>query len=338
MHTGLSRIWISRILAVLLLFALLTGCGALPQPTPSSNVTPTSGSTISTSNDSLSPNKTGISIDEGSLHIDASNGIQCPSDFVTQGPPDNPGNFINVLNPANNLVLATNRLTYDSNELQQIKNYLNAVSTDEQASVPIPDTLQYVLGGPTTTDTSRSLYLSGVPNNFIDDCTLVLQITNTSQNPLQIASVGVQLATDTQPNNYQYRLLDICNILSGGSACEFGGGPTPCDQYLAPIKLSAGSTNAIFSTSTLDTEACGELTLNPGDVKNIFIYFYSPQNLIYSLVPQLNVDTASGPNTLTLSALTSTLAFANSNQFTCYGLQNDTFVAESPLPATAECV
>jgi hypothetical protein len=334
MRSHPSRMQANPVIVFSLLFFLITGCGSQTQSAPPSTSTPNSSgasSPATSSLDSLAVNKTGVSIDEGGLHIDASNGIQCPTGAVTNGPPDNPGNLIGKYK-ANDLVLATSRLTYDSNELQQIQQYAEAGAIGVQK----PETLQWVLGGPTVTDTSRSLYLRGNPINSIDDCGLTLQITNTSQNILQIASVGVQLVADTQQNNYHYRLIDFCTLAS--DICIFGGGPSPCDQYIATIKLGAGSTNAGFSTSTAGSETCGELTLNPGDVKSLYVYFYSPQNLIYSLVPQLVVDTSSGPNTLTLTALTSTLAFANKGQFTCYGLHNDAFVAEMSPPPTSECI
>jgi hypothetical protein len=318
---------------VLLLLVLLTGCGTLGQtagstPTSSMSDTPTAISSTPTSDPSvrLTPNKNGISIDLSGLHIDASDGVQCPLGAVTNGPPDNPGPLVSGQR-GNNLVLATDRLTYDANELQQMSDYVNSVGNP---TTPVPDTLQWVLGGPT--DTSHVASGGG----YIYNCGIRLGLTNTSQNSIQISNAGVQLAGDTQQNNYHYRLIDICTIIT---SCKSGGGPGDCSQYFATIKLGTGPINAVFSAIPEGRDSsCGELTLNPGDEKTLYVYIYSAQNLIYSVVPQLVLTTVSGPNTLTLTDLTSTLAFANGSQFTCYALHGDTFVAETTPPTYFYCL
>jgi hypothetical protein len=257
----------------------------------------------------------GISIDQSGLHIDASDGVQCPFGPLS-GPPDNPGP-VGIPFPGNNLVLATDRLTYDANERQQMSDYVGSMGSPTPN--PMPDTLRWVLGGPI--DTSPRVHYN---------CGFSLGLTNTSQNSIQISNVGVQLAGDTQQNNYHYRLVDICTI---NPACQQGGGPGDCTQYSATIKLDTGPINTVFSAIPAGHDSsCGELTLNPGDEKTLYVYVYSAQNLIYSVVPQLVLTTASGPNTLTLTDLTSALAFANGSQFTCYALQGDTFVAETTPP------
>ena len=322
---------IAKVLIVLLLLVLLTGCGSQNQPANSSNSTPTPISSSPTSNpsDNLSPNIVGISIDQANLHIDASDGIKCPLGTATQGPPDNPGPIISNQS-GNNLVLATNRLTYDSNEIQQMQDYVNNIHSN---SVQMPNTLRWVLGGPI--DTNRILNINGSASGHIDDCGVHFQLTNTGQDLIQVASIGVQLTEGTQQNNYQYRLIDVCTLVQ----CMVGGGGGSCSLWYATIKLAAGSTNAVFSASPIGSDpSCGELTLNPGQEEDLYVSFYSPQNLIYSIVPQLTLDTSNGPNTLTLTELTSTLAFANGSQFTCYGLQGDTFTPETTPPPNSECI
>ena len=225
----------------------------------------------------------------------------------------------------------TDRLTYDANEINQMSDYLGSAGHPVS---PLPNTLRWVLGGPT--DTSQAVYIDGKVIGYIYNCGISLGLTNTSQNSIQITNVGVQLAGDTQQNNYHYRLIDICTITQ---ACRFGAGPGDCSQYFATIKLGTGPINTVFSAiPARHDSSCGELTLNPGEEKTLYVYIYSAQNLIYSIVPQLVLTTASGPNTLTLTALTSTLAFANGSQFTCYALHGDTFVAETTPPPNPVCL
>jgi hypothetical protein len=173
---------------------------------------------------------------------------------------------------------------------------------------------------------------------YIYDCSLRLALTNTSHNLIQIAGVGVQLTGSTHQNDYQYHLIDPCTLPN--LACGFGASETPCDQYFATIKLGLNSTSTVLSATPVGRAgpSCGELTLNPGGVKALYVYFYSPSNLIYSVVPQLILDTSNGKNTLQLPQLMSRLAFAKGSQFTCYGLRGDTFVVEKEVPPNSYCL
>jgi len=338
---------LNKILTTILLLVLLTGCGSQNQtntsstsnPTASSHSTPTSisGSTLTSSqNDIFSMNKTGVSIDKANLHIDAHSGIQCPG-HVTSGTPDKPGMYASDL-PGYVTVLANNRLTYDSNEIQQMKDYLGGRSSE------MPSTLQLVLGGPI--GGTLPYHDGGQTIGHIDDCSISFEITNTGQNTIQIASAGVQLLKSTHKNSYQYRLIDQCTLvpmpgMPVGSPCIFfGGGPGTCDRYSAIVKLGSVAANtSFFGTPKGDDSSCNELTLNPKDTKKLDIYFYSPQNLIYSVMPQLTLNTSSGQNILSLPELTSTLAFAYDSQFVCYGLQGDAFVLENPsLVTSSYCI
>jgi hypothetical protein len=311
-------------LVVLLLLVLFTGCGTQGQRANTASPASTAISNSPTSDPSLrlTPNKNGIAIDLSGLHIDASKGVQCP---------DNSGPLGGVTS-GNILVLATDRLTYNANELQQMRDYVE--SAGSPTPNPMPDTLHWVLGGPT--DTGHVVYIDGLAGGYIDNCGVELGLTNTSQNAIQIANVGVQLAGDTQQNNYHYRLIDMCTITP---YCRSGGGPGDCSQYSATIKLDTGPINAVFSAIPAGSDSsCGELTLNPKEEKTLSVYIYSAQNLIYSVVPQLVLTTGSGPNTLTLTDLTSTLAFANGSQYTCYALRGDIFVAETPPLSSSVCI
>ena len=327
------------ILVTFLLLVTLAGCSSQNQTTASPSPTPTSistGTLTSSQNDIFSKNKTGISIDKANLHIDASSGIQCPGN-VTSGTPNSPGMYVGQMR-GYWTVLATNHLTYDNTEIQQMKDYFG------NSSSKMPGTLQLVLGGPI--GGTLPYNTGGETIGHIDDCSISFEITNTGQNTIQIASAGVQLMKSAQKNSYQYRLIDQCSIvpLPGspvGSPCAFsGGGPGDCDHYSAIVKLgSAAANTSFFGTPKGGDSSCNELTLNPKDTKELGIYFYSPKNLIYSVIPQLTLNTSTGQNILSLPKLTSTLAFAYDSQFVCYGLQGDTFVLENPsLVTSSSCI
>jgi hypothetical protein len=330
-----------RVLAVCLVLVLLSSCASQNPPTSGATTTPipatptpgiTSTPTTNIDN-SLTTNPTGISIDKGGLHIDVAKGIQCPSDALSKGTSANPGPGDFVPDQANNLVLTGDPQTYDSSELQQIQDYMTAFfGSGDSTSAQIPDTLRWVLGGPI----GKSRFFNiGLKNSYAYDCEFEMQITNTSQNTIQIASVGAQLTASPEQNTYQYRLIDLCTV---NNLCRFGGGPSTCNVDYATIQLNAGSANQVFSAPPVAADtSCGELTLQPGNVEALDVYFYSPQNLIYSVIPQLVLDTSGGQNTLLLPEMTSTLAFANDSQFTCYGLQGGTFTVETPTQSQ-DCI
>ncbi len=323
---------VTRIIAVLLSLLILASCGIQNQPVSFSSSKPTP-STTSTSKKNLSQsltlNQTGLSINKAGLHLDVVDGVQCPLD-MPQSSPDNLGQSVfEIGGTANNLVLATNRLTYDSYELQQIKDYLANTGTQ------VPSTLRWVLGGPI--GTGRPFPLTGSPTGYFVGCGFSMQITNTSQSIIQIANVGLKLNAAPQQNTYQYHLIDACTLVR--IRCVFGGVPGPCNFSVATIHISQGSANKVFSAAPVAANpSCGELTLNPGEEKGLYVFIASSQNLIYSVTPQFVLSSSEGQSTVTLSEMTSTLALANNSQFTCYGLQGDTFVAESQLPATALCI
>src|SRR5215467_1204654 len=128
--------------------------GASPtiEPSPTIGTTPTTESSP-TSNPyaDLSMNKPGVSINRAGLHIQAGNGLQCPSGYQ-QGKPDNPGPPVDTSSsPSDLLVLVKNPSSYTSAEIQSLKTYiqrsqdLSPVSYSQQ----MPSTLHWILGGPT---------------------------------------------------------------------------------------------------------------------------------------------------------------------------------------------
>lgn len=268
------------------------------------------------------------SFTKAGLFIDSAQGIVCPSGNVTPGSAAQPGMPLPGL-PPNNLVFASKRLTYDRNELQQIRNF--ALGKTQV----LPKTLRWTMGGPT--GTQRKFLQHGASNVYVVDCALYLDLTNTSNSTLQITRVGVQLLDDPTPNTYQYRLIDICTLKTAQCRISIGGGPGQCSAAFVTVKLKGGEAGNVFSQA-ISGSPCHALTLAPKEAKRLLIYFYSPKNLLYSVLPQLIVVTPNGKQTLLLPELAGTLAFANDKQFKCYGLKGDTFVEEKPFHIPSNCL
>ena len=89
-----------------------------------------------------------------------------------------------------------------------------------------------------------------------------------------------------------------------------------------------------FTAPSVPDANCGILTVNPNMPVQLIVTFSlasgTPKNLIYSILPRFTLDTAQGSQEVSPPQLANTLAFANANQFSCYGLQGTTFVQEVP--------
>jgi hypothetical protein len=86
---------------------------------------------------------------------------------------------------------------------------------------------------------------------------------------------------------------------------------------------------------------CGELTLQPGQTTELVMRFYSlppPSHLMYSVIPELTIVTASGRKVLALPKLGSSIAFINQSQLSCYGLQGHTFMLEKSGQPNQSCL
>ncbi len=168
-------------------------------------------------------------------------------------------------------------------------------------------------------------------------------LTNKGSTPIQIPKVGVQLKASPQQNAYQYHLINICSLLPPSQLCgpQEGGGPD-CNHYYSSIQLGLGEKNTVFSAVPSESD-CGTLTVAPAAQVELDIDFSfapnTPKNLIYSIMPVFTADTDQGGQTLALSQLGSTLAFASASQFSCYELQGTTFaLIESPFPEPTWCL
>ena len=137
----------------------------------------------------------------------------------------------------------------------------------------------------------------------------------------------------SQSNNYSYRLLNICSLLTTQSNTQScppprGGGGS---GYYYQFQLKPGSVNTQIPGQ--QTDASGQPisvgpTLNAGGVSFLNFSFVSsgtPNNFVYSVRPKLTLDVVGEQRSIELSHLDSTLAFANTSQFSCYTLQGDTF-------------
>jgi hypothetical protein len=265
------------------------------------------------------PNKGPVSIDVAGLNIYSSEGIQCPLGAPTII------KSINAINGSDQLVLAAASLTYSQGEIQQMTEYFHAIFTSGNTASSFltspPASLRWAPGG--------------------QSCKGAFQITNKGNTPIQISTVGIQITQDPQQNSYQYRTIDACTLLSAsdqrGTWCNFapsGGGN--CSIYYASIHLQDAKANAVLTDTPIvyppgPGVTCPELTIDPNATTDLYITFLSSDisnSFIYSIIPELTLSDANGTHVISLPQLASTLAFANTSQISCYGLQGNTFVPE----------
>lgn len=298
-----SKVNTTKFYAILALLALLTGCGNTPTPPPAQ--TPTATLANNQQGTLLLPN-TGAAFDSSSLlHVETS-GIRCPMDEW----------------PAveNTLVLSTDRLTYDSGEIQGMAAYVDGKLTSQNPPPPLPNTLQLVLG---------SLFRGLESWHIIDDgCIMRTEITNIGKTSFQISQMALRLTANPQQNNYHYRLIDICSLpLPAQDQQEFchlirGGGES---ATVYGFKLKTGNTGAVFQGQTSSLPP----TIDPGQSASI-VFFIEPSDrlssFIYSAIPEITLDLSGEERSIQLTQLQSRIAFVTLKQLVCYRLQGTTFV------------
>ncbi len=335
---------ILKTLVALLLVTMLVACGtnaanttSTVKPSSSSNVnrpgtTPTSLS--SNSDTTLNLNRANINVTQGDLLIQSRSGFQCPGTRMRSS---------GIL--MGQLVLASGRTTYSQNEIAQMRAYVDNDQFLADGGAAPPSTLRWVIGGSMDSIPGSK----PLPPGIRSGCQAVLLLTNTGNTPIQVPKVGVQLEARPQQNTYRYRLIDVCSVLPPAERAAIGlcpptggGGPGECSVYGASIQLEPGEKNDVFSAVPSAT-GCSTLTIAPAAQVTLYITFSlaanTPQNLIYSIKPTFTIDTAQGEQTLALSQLGSTFAFASVKQFSCYGLQGTTFVLiPSPTLSPNWCV
>lgn len=227
------------------------------------------------------------------------------------------------------VVLNNVRPTYDIGSINEMENYLQEFGgatgsgafpyTHDIASKipPIPDTLQVVPGDM--------------------GCGDRVDITNTSAQSVEIQSLGATFTKQAVQNTFAYNLIDTCTLQGVSTFCctQDCGAGGQCDYY-APIDLHAAPVGTHINGSVKSDEAdlCPlPLVVKPNQLVEITLGIDStPTNLIYEGV-ELTLEVSSGKGTSTIltlpSSFTSTLVFADHQQFSCYGFNGTTFTAEA---------
>jgi len=215
----------------------------------------------------------------------------------------------------NAIVLASNRLEYDTGEIQQANTYLGQIydrGVDQSRGTPHYDDPP---APPAMLTRTSGTWISGSTGSHNDNCSGNLQVTNIGNTAIQITGVNMRLLSNTQLNRYHYRLIDLCSINLRVCQPPFGLFITTTYSF----NLSRAHANTVFSGQFQGNQ----LLLDPGQVALLRLYFYSSKNLIYSVAPEITVSLVNQQTTYTLSQLASTLAFANPGQFSCYQLQSN---------------
>ncbi len=317
----LPKLLLSRAIVSFLLVIVLVACGtnavttsspAQPHPSSPANISENAST-------SLNLNPANISIKTGNVLIQ-SRGFDCPD-----------GNLGNAYYE-DQLVLASDRMTYSQDEITQMRSYvLGSISAGTGSGIskyatvtPSLPTLHWVLGG-------NNVGTGGGSGN---GCGATLNVTNTGNTPIQIPEISIQVKASPQPNTYHYRLIDACSFLTpeevsnGGCLPTGSAGGGPCNLSSVSFQLGSREKNQLLSAQ-LSAPVCGTLTIAPATQVPLILAFpeavNKPFSLIYSILPILTINAGQGDQKVPLTQLASTLAFANANQFSCYQLHGTTF-------------
>jgi hypothetical protein len=224
-----------------------------------------------------------------------------------------------------NMILATNRLTYTNAELQQMRDFFNALSP-----VPPPNTLRAIIAGSTSTSDDSSSWKHYIP--ALSFCGTDWEITNIGQKPIQFTKVGLKLLVDVATDNTQYRLIDCAAI---SISCARGGGVSP---LVYNFNFGVGKAGSVIQGQELSET---EPTLNPGYTLELQFGFQAVNasaSLRYTFEPEFIINTAETTGkVIDLSQWKETLVIAPAEHFSCYELRGNTFVsiASLPLPSMA---
>jgi hypothetical protein len=222
--------------------------------------------------------------------------------------------------PAYHEVLATDRLTYDSVELQQLRDFYFSIPTP-----PMPDMLTIAYVNLADSVPSWGPFTA-------QKCEIALSMTNVGQKAIQVTQIGMKLIAAPQAINHHYRLINACVFTPPGRECFAGGeGVNP---YLYYCALGPARANTVFQGQLEGAQP----VLKPGDTVEMSLLL-SPKDasgyLEYSLIPELLLSTSNTKEQVyDLPQLNITVPFSGADHFSCYNLHGNTFVPIPPSPVS----
>ncbi|GCE09176.1 hypothetical protein [Dictyobacter aurantiacus] len=218
--------------------------------------------------------------------------------------------------------LSTNRLTYTTDELQEMYNYY--INGD---SMPLPQTLTQIDGGSTTSSPSMLL-----PQ--FENCPTGWEITNIGQQPIQLVQLRMKLLAEPTAADTQYRLVDYCSVLRevhpeiDSGTCPGLGGQVQPISYM--FFFGSGHAGTVVQGQSTTLAAPKEQTIVPKDTA--FLQFrFMPDNLslalTYTIEPEVVINTPQETNkVIDLPQWKETFVMAPDDHFGCYQLQGKAFV------------
>ena len=182
---------VMRILVGVLLISFLTACGS-STGSPSTNVSPTSTASntstptpFPTQDASTIPTNQDNEFDIPPLHIKAE-GLKCPMDGWPR--------LGWLSHPKGNPVLADVSSSYDVGQIDQL-----AASIDKNDPSLLPNGFTLVPG-------------AFVTSEGFGGCDSLWELTNTSQDIIQITHIALRYTANPQQNSYHYNLINICSL------------------------------------------------------------------------------------------------------------------------------
>jgi hypothetical protein len=240
------------------------------------------------------------------------------------------------------LVLATDRLTYDQAEINQISAFIDSQGFIDKDigpidDPPIPKALKYLTGSASTIDSEGSA--TSKEERDLTFCSTLLEVTNVSKETLQIPQVNLRYVSSTEPNTQLYRLINVCSVgLRTQKRCPPGiGGPT--GNYVAGFTIDTGPANTIYSDKPTRSMDDAPPTLRPGDAARIDLSFSVKtyeSGLFVSAIPEIVVASPDKTQTFALTQFKMDIAIAASENVSCYALKGNTFVQQDPT--VGQCV
>jgi hypothetical protein len=235
-----------------------------------------------------------------------------------------------ALEPPRAVVAATDRLTYDAGEAQQMRAFVNAYWSQREDAPPGTLSLQWIA------------LVQQNPSFIATLCSLRMEVTNTGPGTVEIQSLGVRLVQDARPTRDQFHLIDVCSLFTeaskqalGGCPPALGGGPTACGVTGVSVSLDGGVAGTVYKQKgKLTSYTCPPLILGARESTDLRVSVTSTTPFTYPLAATIDVTRGNDHQTLTLTGQAATLAYASAAQVSCNELQG----ASLTLRATGEDV